>query len=417
MKLVMAAGDRRGAVKVIAQFGRIWVGGKIIHYHGVVAIIPARGGSRGVPGKNLTRVGGVPLVGRAINTAQMVPAINAVYVSTDDPEIGEVAQQYGAQVIRRPATLSGDEASSESALLHALDEIAASSGYPAVVAFLQATSPFIPARSLERAVSRVQGDDLDVVFSVVPFHGFLWQESAGVISGINHDQSMRLRRQDRSPEYLETGAFYVMNAPGFRSARHRFFGRIGTEIVPEATAVDIDTMADLELARALASIFAPELRQIRARALVMDFDGVHTDNRAMIDASGNELATVNRSDGMGIELLKEAGVPLLIISKERVSIALSRAGKLGIEAACAVDDKQAYLRSWCSQRAISLADVAYVGNDINDLSCLNLVGWPIAVADAHPMVLRAARVVLNAAGGEGAIREIAELILGQLDSP
>ncbi|GAY16515.1 acylneuraminate cytidylyltransferase [Mycobacterium sp. shizuoka-1] len=380
---------------------------------GVVAVIPARGGSKGVPGKNLTRVGGVPLVARAILTAHQVPAIDAVYVSTDDSAIAEVAQQFGAEVINRPDSLSGDTASSEAALLHALDVLAAegAGGGPATLAFLQATSPFIPARSLARAVSSVRAGDFDAMFSAVPFHGFIWRLSADGAVGINHDASVRLRRQDREPEFLETGAFYVMNVAGFRSAKHRFFGRVGVELLPAETAIEIDTPTDLALARAVAATVGADSQAVPARALVMDFDGVHTDNRALIDTNGNEFALVNRSDGMGIERLRAAGVPLLIISKERVPIVLSRAEKLGIEAVCGIDDKVAHLRAWCHERSIPLADTAYVGNDINDLGCLDAVGWPVAVADAHPEVIEAARVVLTAAGGSGAIREISDRIL------
>lgn len=377
----------------------------------VVAVIPARGGSKGVPGKNLARVEGIPLVGRAIRAAQSVRSIDSVYVSTDDDSIAKVAEQFGAQVIRRPDDLSGDTASSESALLHALDEIAAGGALPRHVVFLQATSPFIPGSSLETALSRVKNGDYEVVFSAIPFHGFVWQQTDDLAHGVNHDESVRLRRQDRTPEYLETGAFYVMDVHGFKAAKHRFFGRIGVEIVPSESAIEIDTPTDLDLARASAASVRSDLTRIPVRALVMDFDGVHTDNRAIIGVDGSELVAVNRSDGMGIAHLKAAGIHLLILSKERVPIALRRAEKLGIDALCGIDDKEHHLRTWCRERDLALADVAYIGNDVNDLSCMTIVGWPIAVADAHPEALAVARVVVSSAGGNGAIREVADRIL------
>jgi len=318
----------------------------------------------------------------------------------------------GAEVIRRPDDISGDTASSESALLHALDVIAVSGNRPEVIVFIQPTSPFIPALNIEQAIVKVRENKFDVIFSAVPFHRFLWQLNGSTAQGLNHNQSERLRRQDRDPDYLETGAFYVMNAEGFRKNQHRFFGRVGLEVMPEHTAIEIDTEVDLNLARAFAATQPSEVTQIPARALVMDFDGVHTDNRAIVDANGSESVTVNRSDGLGIELLRAAGVHLLILSKETVPIAVRRAEKLGIAAACAIDDKATYLRGWCITHDVELADVAYVGNDINDLQCLEIVGWPIAVADAHESVRAAARVVLDAPGGAGAIREIADRILG-----
>lgn len=379
----------------------------------VVALIPARGGSKGVPGKNLAKVGGIPLVARAIIAAQAAKSIGSIYVSTDDNAIKEVANQFGAQVIHRPPALSGDAASSESALLHSLDELALNGIHPDTIVFLQPTSPFIPSQNLRDAIVKVQERQFDVLFSAVPFHGFIWQNQDGQATGVNHEKSVRLRRQDRNPEFLETGAFYVMNAAGFREAKHRFFGRVGVEIVPADASIEIDTPADLQLARSLSGPVSSESTPIPVKALVMDFDGVHTDNRAILDQDGREFVAVNRSDGMGIQLLKAAGIQMLILSKERVPLVLQRAEKLGIPAVCAIDDKEQYLRTWCDSNNLSLAEVAYVGNDVNDVTCMKIVGWPIAVADAHPVALTNARIVLDASGGNGAVREIADRILAR----
>jgi len=143
------------------------------HAAGVVAIVPARGGSKGLPGKNLAPVAGVPLITRTIRAAVGASRIDAVFVSTDDDRIADAAHAEGAGVIRRPVELAGDTASSESALLHALDEIAAGAGtLPGVTVFLQATSPFVDSADLDEAVRRVVDGEDDVVFSVVPSHAF-----------------------------------------------------------------------------------------------------------------------------------------------------------------------------------------------------------------------------------------------------
>ncbi|MEY2848516.1 MAG: hypothetical protein RI885_1181 [Actinomycetota bacterium] len=221
----------------------------------VVAIIPARGGSKGVPRKNLRDVGGVPLVVRAIGAALCTQLVDRVVVSTDDAEIERVSAAEGADVVRRPAELSGDNATSESALLHALDQI---EGRVDVLVFLQATSPFVRPADLDAAIETVRAGRHDTVFSAVPSHGFLWRR--GDVAGdgaraVNHDATVRQRRQDREPEFLETGAFYVMDAAGFRRSRFRFFGSIGIAEVHESTALEIDTEADLDLARAIAPGF------------------------------------------------------------------------------------------------------------------------------------------------------------------
>ena len=121
----------------------------------VLAIIPARGGSKGVPGKNLRRVGGRSLVERAVDACRAARLVEAVYVSTDDAEIAASAEAAGAKVIMRPAELCSDTASSESALLHALDQLIMVGEEPEVLVFVQCTSPFIAPDDLDRGVELV----------------------------------------------------------------------------------------------------------------------------------------------------------------------------------------------------------------------------------------------------------------------
>ncbi len=388
----------------------------------VVAIIPARGGSKGVPRKNLRRVGGVPLIERAVRTASETDGIDLVVVSTDDDEIAAVSEAAGARVVRRPADISGDTASSESAILHALD-VLEGEGEPAeVVAFLQATSPFIAQDALSGAVREVRERRADSVFAAHETYGFLWSRGgrgessgegradAGAAVALNHDAAHRPRRQDREPHFLETGAFYVFRADGFREARHRFFGRIRIAEVPEWTAIEIDDEQQLRIARALAALHeSPE--RVPVRAIVTDFDGVHTDDTATVDADGVERVRVSREDGMGVSLLRRAGIPMLILSTEVNAVVRARAEKLRVPVLHGIDDKESALRGWAEEVGIPLADIAYLGNDVNDLPALRIVGWPVAVADAHPLVLEAARVVLSRAGGHGAVRELIERVL------
>jgi N-acylneuraminate cytidylyltransferase len=159
--------------------------------------------------------------------------------------------QAGAVVIDRPASIAGDDASSEAALLHALSVLKADVDTNTtidVIVFLQATSPFIDVPALDAAIVRVRDGENDVVFSAVETYEFLWTASG---DGINHNPSARPRRQDREPHYRETGAFYVMDAAGFARARHRFFGSIGIAEVDPLSAIEIDTVAELELANTI----------------------------------------------------------------------------------------------------------------------------------------------------------------------
>lgn len=377
----------------------------------VVAVIPARGGSKGVPGKNLRRVGGVSLVARAIAACLAAESIDEVYVSTDDPAIAEDARAAGSAVIDRPADLAGDLATSESALLHALGRLDAADRPVDVLVFVQCTSPFIAPPDLDAAVITVLTGQADSVFSAVDSHAFLWRPDGAGVVGVNHDAGGRLRRQDRDPELRETGAFYAFRAEEFARARHRFFGRTEVVRVAAPTALEVDTEADLELARALAPLLDPRPSALPVAAVATDFDGVHTDDRVLVDQHGIESVRVSRADGLGVSLLHAAGIPLVIVSKERNPVVGARAAKLGVDVLQGVDDKVSALAGWLGRRGLAAGDVAYVGNDVNDLPVMASVGWPIAVADAHPDVCGAARLVLRSRGGEGAVREVCDLVL------
>lgn len=378
----------------------------------VVAIIPARGGSTGVPRKNVLPVGGVPLIARAIAAARAAERVDAVVVTTDDDEIARVARAAGAQIIERPAELAGATASSESALLHALDELDSRGILAATVVFVQATSPFIDPAGIDHAVTLVTEGGFDAAFSAYETYGFLWgRDSDGAATAINHDAAYRPRRQDREPHYLETGAFYVFDAAGFRRARHRFFGRVGIVEVPERSAIEIDEPAQLDIARAIAPLIDVPVSGIDVDAVVTDFDGVHTDDTALVGADGAEHVRVSRSDGMGIARLRRAGIPVLILSTETHPVVSARAAKLQVEVLQGIDDKARALSAWAEGHGIALERIAYLGNDVNDLPAMELVGWPVAVADARPEARAAARRVLTRRGGDGAVRELAEIVL------
>lgn len=383
----------------------------------VVAVVPARGGSKGVPGKNLRRVGGRALVARAVESCRRASYVDAVYVTTDDDAIAAEATAAGAGVIRRPADLAGDTASSESALLHALDVLAQSGVRPDTLVFAQCTSPFLDPADVDRGVELVREGVASSVFSAVATYEFLWRASPDGLIGQNHDLAHRPRRQDRTADYRETGGFYVLDVAGFRAARHRFFGRVGVIVVPERASVDVDTEADLEVASALAPLLDRALDRdglpggLDVDVVITDFDGVHTDDRALVDSAGTESVRVSRSDGLGVERLQAAGVPLLIVSKETNPVVRARAAKLKVEVMSGVERKAEEVLRWLAEHDVAPDRVAYVGNDLNDLDVMASVGWPVAVADARPEVRRAARLVLDRSGGDGAVRELCDLVL------
>ncbi|GHB18089.1 N-acylneuraminate cytidylyltransferase [Streptomyces umbrinus] len=415
----------------------------------VLAVIPARGGSKGVPAKNLLPVGGVPLVARAVRECVASRLVTDVVVSTDDQAIAAAAREAGAEVVLRPAAIAGDTATSEAAVLHAMDAHEALHGSVVdAVLLVQCTSPFIIREDIDGVAGAVVENGADTALTVAPFHGFIWRDAdddptavdtertravGGTTTvanttatdggyGVNHDKSFRPRRQDRPQDLLETGAAYAMNAAGLREHKHRFFGRTELVRTDPARVLEIDDPHDLARARALAPLFdanrpgtLPTADDIDA--VVLDFDGTQTDDRVLIDSEGREFVSVHRGDGLGIAALRKSGLTMLILSSEKNPVVAARARKLQIPVLHGIDRKDLALKQWCEEQGIAPERVLYVGNDVNDLPCFALVGWPVAVASAHDVVRGAARAVTTVPGGDGAIREIASWILGpSLDS-
>ena len=378
-----------------------------------VGIIPARGGSKGIPRKNLQEVGGKSLVGRCVSSLSLALGDGAVFVSTDDTEIASEAVRHGGGVIDRHKDIAGDTAASEAAVLHALDVLEGEGQKPDVLVFAQCTSPFIDPDEVKHAVEQVASGKYDVMFSAVQSHSFIWKKTPdGSMEGINHTHlKPRLRRQDMEPQYRETGAFYVMKADGFKQTKNRFFGRVGI-VDSQMPPYEIDDPEDLILAKAFATHYASrdEQKLTNIKLLVMDFDGVHTDDTVIVLPDGSEAVTCSRRDGMGLELLRKAGYKLLILSKEKNKIVHKRAEKLKIPCLNSVEDKEKVLSQWLAENSISWDETAYIGNDVNDLSCMRKASVSFCPSDAHLSAKTEANWILGFGGGAGALREVCDLL-------
>ena len=388
----------------------------------IVAIILARGGSKGIPGKNLRPVGGVSLIGRSVRAARASALVERVYVSTDSAEIAAEALRHGARVIDRPADLSGDSASSEIGWLHAQEIIAQDCAAQGIAApdrlvFLQCTSPFTTGADIDRCLGVMRDQGCDCALSVIADHSFLWGlDAQGRGQGMNHDHlSQRKRRQDLPPQFRENGAIYCVDAAAFARTGQRFCGPVALCEV-DHPAVEIDTIADLELCSLLAMraerAEVPLARLAQVRALVMDFDGVLTDDMVYTAQDGSEMVRASRSDGMGIGLLRaQGGVDMLILSKERNPVVAARGAKLGVEVLQAIDDKLSALDGWLAGRALGWESVLFVGNDINDAAVMARSGLGACPEDAHPSILGAADWIVPRPGGAGAVRLICEALI------
>lgn len=382
-----------------------------------LAVIPARGGSTGVPRKNLAAIGGVSLVARAIRAARDAATVELVVVSTDDDEIASAALREEAIVVRRPADLATATASSESAVYHAITSLAEEGmTLPEVTLLVQCTSPFIAPEDLDLVVRAIETSAGDSCLTVSPTHAFLWQEDeSGEAVPVNHDGAHRLPRQQLAPQYVETGAVYGFRTAGFLEARSRFFGKVALAVVDAHRTLEIDEPFDLRLAHRWVEVLDDDRPRKEiprpVRAIVFDFDGVMTDNHALVLSTGEEGVVVDRGDGHGIARLRhETDVALLVLSTEENPVVVRRCEKLRVECITGVADKAPVLAKWLDNLGIDASNCVYVGNDTNDLGCMALAGYSIAPSNAVSEVKAVADLVLRNHGGHGAVRELIDLL-------
>ncbi len=214
----------------------------------VPVIILARGGSKGIPGKNIRSLAGKPLLVHTIEQALAARITNPVSVSTDDEEIASIAARVGASVIPRPAELAADEATSEAALLHALETWRTDGLNPDCVVFLQCTSPIRRPEDIDAAVTQLFQNEVDSLLSVAPSHRFLWtQDEDGSPRSINFDYAHRQRRQDLPPQYVENGSIYAFKPWVLEQEKNRLGGTLDLYIMPQESGMEIDSLLDFEL--------------------------------------------------------------------------------------------------------------------------------------------------------------------------
>jgi CMP-N,N'-diacetyllegionaminic acid synthase len=217
-----------------------------------LAVIAARGGSKGIPNKNLIDLCGKPLLAWTVMQAAAARGVDVVAVSSDSDEILAAAEAAGAVGVRRPDDISGDLASSESAWLHALDALDGRLGPFARVVALQATSPIREASDIEQALQTFEREELDSLLSVCEVEDYFnWRIGTNGPEPINYDYHNRRMRQQIEKRYLENGSFYVLVPSLLREKQNRLGGRIGMQLMDRHKMFQIDRPEDIKLCAAI----------------------------------------------------------------------------------------------------------------------------------------------------------------------
>ncbi|MCI5873703.1 MAG: HAD hydrolase family protein [Clostridiales bacterium] len=392
-----------------------------------VAFIPVRGGSKSIPLKNIKPMCGKPLVYWTVAAACNCDKIDRVYVATDSEKIREALLEIKRtendavfqklEVIGRSAESASDTASTESAML----EFAANYDFDHIV-LVQATSPLLTEGDLDRGFALFEEADTDSVLSVVRQKRFNWAvEADGTARALNYDYFHRPRRQDFDGYCVENGAFYITSKKCLLETGNRISGRVKAVEMSEDTFFEIDEPSDWQM---IEKMLERRLRTEKPNKLsgerqsikmfLTDCDGCLTDGGMYYSENGDELKKFSTLDGLGFRLMRDKGILCGIITGENTTLVARRAQKLKLDILkMGVTDKLSVVQEICMQYGITMQEVAYVGDDVNDKELLKAVGFSASVPGAMEEVKEIVDYVTKRSGGNGAVREVIEYILGK----
>ena len=402
----------------------------------VLALVPARGGSKGIPRKNIRYFAGYPLISYSIMAALQSNRVTRTILSTDDEEIAAVARQWGAEVpFMRPLELAQDDTTDLPVFQHALHWLAENENYhPDLVVQLRPTSPIRPLGCVDEAVALLlDHPKADSVRGVVPSGQNpykMWKISQA--DGSMHpllelddiSEPFNAPRQALPPSFWQTGHVDVIRSETILKKDSMTGDMILPYLIDPAYTVDIDTLLDWKryewqvLWGGLNMVDPANRRRPfpqKISLVVMDFDGVISDNRVWVDQDGGEMVSAYRGDSMGINQVRGlSNIEFLVISTETNPVVNARCSKMKVEVHQGIQDKARVLNEVVSSRGLPAEEVVFIGNDVNDLGCFDVAGYAVAPADAEKVVTRRADLVLNRKGGQGAVREFCDLILDSI---
>jgi len=376
----------------------------------VIAFIPARGGSKSIPEKNIKFFCGKPLIFWNLQELQNSNADNIV-VATDSEKIKNMVNSFNfskVSIYDRSNENSQDISSTESVMLEYINSINLSDTNTFML--VQATSPFTQKNHFNEGLELFKKHDS--VLSCCESKRFSWRDG----KSLNYDIYNRPRRQDFEGTLIENGAFYISSVSDIKKTKNRISGDIATYKMPEFTYTEIDEPEDWIVAESLMKKFilkdkTPDFSKIKI--FLSDVDGVLTDAGMYYTENGDEFKKFCTYDGMGFQLLKNTGVKVGILTTEDRDLNIRRAKKLGLDFDFhGVKDKLLIVKDLCDRENISLDEVAYIGDDINCFSLLCNVGIAACPNNAVPKIKAIPNIIqLSKNGGDGVVRQFVELIL------
>lgn len=382
----------------------------------VIAFIPVRGGSKSIPLKNIKPFCGKPLVCWNVEALEACPEVDEVVVATDSDEIWRTIEERDykkTRLYRRSEENARDTASTESVMLEYIHH--ANLSPEKIFMLVQATSPLTETRHFSEALCRYGDGGYDSMLTCVQNYRFFWSEDG---KSLNYDYRNRPRRQNFEGMLMENGAFYINTVRNILDSGNRLSGKIGIYEMPEYTATEIDEPDDwiiLENLMRKHVLSRVERKGSNVKLFLTDVDGTLTDAGMYYSERGDELKKFNTRDGMGLQLLREAGIKTGIITSENTKIVENRARKLKVDflrQSQRDGGKVAAAEEICKELGITLGEVAYIGDDINCFDLLSQVGIAACPNDASERVKSVPGIsIMKKKGGEGCVREFISAIL------
>ena len=374
-----------------------------------IGFIPLRKNSKGVVNKNKRKMVGRPLFTWVLGEA-IFSSLDEIYVYTDDEEIIDfVNKEYHwtekVKAILRSEESATDTASTEMAILEFCDYI----NYEFdIFCLLQATSPFTTRIDINTCLEKLDAD-YDSALTVVNTHRFIWNESG---TAINYNPLQRPRRQDFEGLLVENGAVYTVTKEALIKHENRIGDKVAVVKMHEDSLLEIDSESDwIAVEQLLINRQKALKKSDKITHLVLDVDGVFTDGCITYTKDGEHTKSFDMRDGMGLEILRQFNVEVMIMTSEQSELVAKRMQKLKIDHVyLGVKDKYSLLQHIILEQNISINNVAYIGDDVNDLTNICSVGWSLAPNNATDIVKQHADIVLSKNSGAGAIREACEFI-------